>query len=163
MDGGGASIAAMLNLEHRIPPPLVGLVIAAAMWAVAALPPALAVAPGPRQVLVGLLVVAGLAFDLCGFIAFRRLRTTVNPLRPENASALVTGGVYRFTRNPMYVGMALLLTAWAVQLSSPWAFVGPVAFILYINRFQIVPEERALRELFGEAWAAYAARVRRWL
>ena len=153
----------MLNLEHRIPPPVVGFAIASAMWAVAMLPPTFALAPWARDGLVLLLVAAGLAFDLAGLIAFRRLRTTVNPLRPQNASALVTGGVYRVTRNPMYVGMALLLTAWAVQLSSAWAFLGPLAFVLFIDRFQVVPEEKAMRERFGDSWSAYAARVRRWL
>ncbi|GAB3769484.1 isoprenylcysteine carboxylmethyltransferase family protein [Ramlibacter monticola] len=153
----------MLNLEHRIPPPVVGLAIAAAMWAVGQMPPAFALASWVRDALVVVLVAAGLAFDLAGLVAFRRLRTTVNPLRPQNASALVTGGVYRVTRNPMYVGMALLLTAWAVQLSSAWPFFGPLAFVLFIDRFQVVPEEKAMRERFGESWAAYAARVRRWL
>jgi protein-S-isoprenylcysteine O-methyltransferase Ste14 len=153
----------MLKLEHRIPPPLVGLALAAGMWATADLPPALPLADWLRQAIVALLVVAGLAFDLSGFVAFRRQRTTVNPLSPEKASALVTGGVYRITRNPMYVGMTLLLTAWAVQLSGLWPFAGPALFVLYMDRFQIVPEERVLHALFGEAYSAYAARVRRWL
>jgi protein-S-isoprenylcysteine O-methyltransferase Ste14 len=153
----------MLNLEHRVPPPIVGLLIAAAMWLLAALPPVLAVPTWLREGLALLLVAAGVAFDFLGILAFLRQRTTVNPLRPGNASALVTAGIYRVTRNPMYVGMALLLTAWAVQLSSPWAFLGPVAFVLFMNRFQIAPEERALSALFGASWSAYAARVRRWL
>jgi protein-S-isoprenylcysteine O-methyltransferase Ste14 len=153
----------MLNLEHRVPPPVVGLVAAAAMWLLSALPPALAAPAWLRQAVAALLLLAGLGFDLSGLIAFRRLRTTINPLRPASASALVTGGIYRFTRNPMYVGMALLLTAWAVHLSALWPFLGPVAFVLYIGRFQIAPEERALGALFGQAWSAYAARVRRWL
>jgi protein-S-isoprenylcysteine O-methyltransferase Ste14 len=153
----------MLRLEHRIPPPLVGLAIAGAMWAASNLPPVFAPPDWVRHALVVLLVAAGLAFDLAGFVAFRERRTTVNPLNPEKASALVTGGVYRITRNPMYVGMALLLTAWAAWLSALWPFGGPLLFILYIDRFQIVPEERVLRDLFGEAYSAYAARVRRWL
>jgi protein-S-isoprenylcysteine O-methyltransferase Ste14 len=153
----------MLNLEHRVPPPIVGLVLAAAMWLLAGVPPLLPVPEWLRQSLAMLLVLAGIAFDLSGLIAFRRLRTTVNPLRPDSASALVTAGIYRVTRNPMYVGMALLLTAWAVHLSALWPFLGPVAFVVYIGRFQIAPEERALVALFGAAWSAYAARVRRWL
>jgi protein-S-isoprenylcysteine O-methyltransferase Ste14 len=153
----------MLKLEHRIPPPLVGLCIAAAMWGLSSFAPAFPVPPSLRQVLTGVLVIAGLACDLLGILAFRRLRTTVNPLHPQNASALATDGIYRFTRNPMYFGMLLLLTAWAVHLSSLWPFLGPVAFVLFIGRFQIEPEERALRERFGESWMAYSARVRRWL
>jgi protein-S-isoprenylcysteine O-methyltransferase Ste14 len=153
----------MLNLEHRVPPPVVGLSIAVAMWLLRDVPPVFVVAAWLRESLALVLLAAGVAFDAAGLLAFLRRRTTINPLRPQNASALVTAGVYRFTRNPMYVGMALMLTAWAVHLSALWPFLGPVAFILYMNRFQIAPEERVLRQLFGEAWAAYAARVRRWL
>ncbi|MEJ8840217.1 methyltransferase family protein [Ramlibacter sp. AN1133] len=153
----------MLNLEHRVPPPIVGLLVALAMWLLGTLPPVLPVATWLREGVALLLVAAGVAFDFLGILAFLRQRTTINPLRPENASALVTAGVYRVTRNPMYVGMGLLLTAWAVNLSTPWPFLGPVAFVLYMNRFQIAAEERALQARFGDEWSAYAARVRRWL
>jgi protein-S-isoprenylcysteine O-methyltransferase Ste14 len=152
----------MRFLEHRIPPPVVGLVVAGLMWAVAALPPALPLSGGVRMAIALLVVGIGLAFDLLGLIAFRRSRTTVNPLQPQKASALVTDGVYRLTRNPMYVGMAFLLTGWAVYLGSLLTFLGPVLFIVYITHFQIAPEERVLRARFPE-FEAYAARVRRWL
>lgn len=153
----------MSYLEHKIPPPLVGAVLAIGMWLIADLGPRIEFAATPRAVVVGLLIVAGAAFDLLGLLAFKSSRTTVNPLRPERASALVTGGVYRITRNPMYVGMSLLLLAWGVYLSALLPFAGPVAFVLYITRFQIQPEERVLLEIFGEEYAEYAARVRRWL
>ena len=153
----------MLKLEHRVPPPLVGLLVAIAMWLLRGLPPVFALPTLLRESVSLLLVAGGVAFDFLGILAFVRQRTTVNPLRPDNASALVTAGVYRFTRNPMYVGMALLLGAWAVQLSALWPFLGPLAFVLYMNRFQIASEERALQARFGDAWSAYAARVRRWL
>lgn len=153
----------MPSLEHRIPPPVVGLLVAVAMWFVAAWPPALPLPVWPRHAVSALLLLAGLSLDLCGLVAFRRRRTTINPMRPANASTLVTGGIYRFTRNPMYLGLLLVLTAWAVHLSSPWPFLGPVAFVLYIGRFQIAPEERALQARFGTAWTDYAARVRRWV
>ena len=133
------------------------------MWAVAEVGPQFDLALQARYVVAGVLVVVGLGFDLLGLIAFRASRTTINPLRPERSTALVTGGVYRVTRNPMYVGMALLLLAWAVYLSSLLPFAGPVVFVLYITRFQIQPEERALQAIFGEDFARYAARVRRWL
>ncbi len=150
-------------LEHKIPPPVVGALVAAAMWWISTLEPQPLVASGLRHVAVAVLATAGVAFDLFGLLAFRASRTTVNPLRPERASALVTAGVYQVTRNPMYVGMALLLLAWAVYLSAGLSFAGPVIFILYITRFQILPEERALKGIFGEEYSAYAARVRRWL
>ena len=81
----------------------------------------------------------------------------------QRGHTLVTTGIYRFTRNPMYVGLFFVLLAWAVFLSSAWALVGPVAFMQYINRFQIVPEERVLATMFGATYAEYKARVRRWL
>jgi protein-S-isoprenylcysteine O-methyltransferase Ste14 len=153
----------MPTLEKKIPPPVVGALVAAAMWSVSALGPQLSIASAPRNSAIAILVLAGLAFDLLGLLAFRASRTTVNPLKPERTSALVTDGVYRVTRNPMYVGMALLLLAWAVHLSALLPFAGPVVFAFYITRFQIQPEERVLLGLFGDRYSAYAARVRRWL
>ncbi|MBT9553679.1 MAG: isoprenylcysteine carboxylmethyltransferase family protein [Hydrogenophaga sp.] len=150
-------------LELKVPPPVVGLVVGVAMWFLAPLGPGLAV-PDPARLWLALAVAAvGAGFDLTGLIAFVRRHTTVNPLRPTNTSALVTSGVYRITRNPMYLGMACLLTAWAVWLGALWPWLGPVAFVLYITRFQIQPEERVLTTLFGEAYTAYTRRVRRWL
>ncbi|MDQ7744327.1 methyltransferase family protein [Hydrogenophaga pseudoflava] len=150
-------------LEHRVPPPLVGLVTALLMaWFSGG--PQWHVPTGVDGWSVLLLVLVGLSFDLAGLLAFRASRTTVNPLRPERASSLVTRGVYRITRNPMYVGMVFLLLAWGVYLAQwPALLLGPVAYVLYLTRFQIVPEERALLLLFGEEYRAYMARVRRWL
>ncbi len=153
----------MPSLDIRIPPPVVGALVAAAMWGVSTLGPQFAFPPGLRYASVGILVAAGVAFDVLGLLAFRRARTTVNPLRPERASSLVTGGIYRITRNPMYVGMGLWLLAWAAYLSALLPFAGPAVFVLYITRFQIQPEERVLNGIFGEDYAVYCARVRRWL
>jgi protein-S-isoprenylcysteine O-methyltransferase Ste14 len=153
----------MRSLEMKVPPPVVGILIAAAMWGVSTLGPRLAMAPEPRTAAVAILVIAGVCFDLLGLLAFRRARTTINPLKPELSSALVTRGVYRLTRNPMYVGMGLLLIAWATYLAALLPYIGPALFVIYITRFQIVPEERALRGIFGDRYAAYCGRVRRWL
>jgi protein-S-isoprenylcysteine O-methyltransferase Ste14 len=106
----------------------------------------------------------GLSFDLAGLLAFRASRTTVNPMRPERASSLVTHGVYRITRNPMYVGMVCLLLAWGLYLAHwPALLAGPLAYVLYLNRFQIAPEERVLLDLFGPSYRSYMGQVRRWL
>jgi protein-S-isoprenylcysteine O-methyltransferase Ste14 len=115
-----------------------------------------------RLALAMLLVLCGGAVALAGVLAFRRARTTVNPLRPDSASQLVVAGIYRHTRNPMYLGMALWLLAWGLWLDVPPALLGVPAFVLYLNRFQIAPEERALQALFGADFAGYCARVRRW-
>jgi protein-S-isoprenylcysteine O-methyltransferase Ste14 len=84
-------------------------------------------------------------------------------LHPENASALVTYGIYRLSRNPMYCGMAALLLAWAAYLQSPLSVLGIAVFVLYITQFQIKPEERTLEKLFGDAFLRYKSSVRRWL
>jgi len=84
-------------------------------------------------------------------------------MKPGKSSALVTTGIYTLTRNPMYLGMVTLLTAWAVYLGALWPFVGPVLFILYINRFQIGPEEKIMHSKFGKEFTDYVARVRRWI
>jgi len=133
------------------------------MWYVAAHTPA--VGPmGTAQVAVACLIgVVGLAVILAGVISFRRAKTTVNPLKPETATALVTGGVYRYTRNPMYLGMLIVLLAWAVYLSAPASLLVVVVFWLYIDRLQIRPEEEALVRLFGSTFTDYMSRVRRWL
>lgn len=150
-------------LEHRIPPPLVGAITAVLMWWLSGAPGLLWPA-GLPGIGVLLLLALGLTFDLTGLLAFRASRTTVNPMRPERASSLVTGGVYRITRNPMYVGMACLLMAWGLYLAHwPALLIGPAAYVLYLSRFQIAPEERALLDLFGEEYRAYMGQVRRWL
>ena len=99
-------------LEHRIPPPVVAALIAAAMWGVSTLPPSLPLAPVVTQLAAAALAVLGFGFDLLGAAAFLRSKTTFSALHPGKASALVTAGVYRVTRNPMYLGLALVLTAW---------------------------------------------------
>jgi protein-S-isoprenylcysteine O-methyltransferase Ste14 len=153
----------MRFLELRIPPPAVGLIIAGAMWAIARVSQILNVSSLVRVPVAAVLVAVGVALALAGVRSFRRARTTVNPLKPETTAALVSTGVYSFTRNPMYLGMLLALVAWAVYLSAVWSVVGPLLFALYMTRFQIVPEERELEGLFGASFTAYKKRVRRWL
>jgi protein-S-isoprenylcysteine O-methyltransferase Ste14 len=84
-------------------------------------------------------------------------------MKASAASSLVSNSVYRFTRNPMYLGLLLTLLAWAAFLSNPLAVLWVPVFVLYINRFQITPDERVLSSLFGAEYAAYRNRVRRWL
>ncbi len=156
----------MSVLELKIPPPLVAAAIAGGMVAAASLlPPVLALElpQGARQGVSLALAGAGACFDVAGLVAFRKAKTTVNPLTPSKSATVVTTGVYQWTRNPMYLGLALILLGWAVYLASVWALPGPLVFAAYITRFQIVPEERALTARFGAAYSAYCARVRRWL
>lgn len=153
----------MRALELKIPPPIVALVVSVAMWGISLVTPRFEISPAFRYATVTLIALAGFGFAISGVRAIRRARTTISPIKPESATSLVTSGVYRFTRNPMYLGLCLVLLAWAVFLSSAWAVLGPVAFVLYINRFQIAPEEKVLSKLFGQAFAEYQSKVRRWL
>lgn len=150
-------------LEARVPPPVVALAAATIIWVIARLAPQLAMPSGTRVAMSLAILTAGVAFSAAGILSFRRAQTTANPTRPEEATSLVSTGIYRVTRNPMYFGILLILIAWAVFLSSAWALLGVAGFVLYMNRFQIAPEERALSRLFGSEYAAYKARVRRWL
>ncbi len=153
----------MRALELKVPPPLVALLTAAAMWGIGGVTPVIKAPPRVRAVVAIVVALAGVATGISALAAFRRAKTTHNPMKPETSSSLVTSGVYRFTRNPMYAGLALALLAWAVFLSSPWALLGIVVFVLYMNRFQIAPEERILAGKFGAAYSAYQGTVRRWL
>jgi protein-S-isoprenylcysteine O-methyltransferase Ste14 len=110
-----------------------------------------------------LCAVLGTLIAGAGILAFRRAGTTVDPMRPEKAAAVVATGVYRYTRNPMYLGLALVLFGWGVYLGAPWLLFGPAAFVLFITRFQVIPEERALLARFGADYATYQRRVRRWV
>lgn len=153
----------MRALELKIPPPAVALLIAAAMWEISQVTPRVDV-PALVRAFAGIaLAVAGGGIALAGNLTFRRAGTTVNPFKPESATALVTSGAFRYTRNPMYVGLGLLLLGWAAYLCSIPALLCLPVFILYLNRFQIAPEERALTALFGAAYTDYQAGVRRWL
>lgn len=152
----------MHALELRIPPLALLLVFATGMVVVAYAVPA-AVAVPWREALAVALAVAGASVALAGVVAFRKHRTTVNPFTPEQSSSLVSTGIYRFSRNPMYLGFLLALAGLSALLAN-WAsaLLIPV-FVAYMNRFQIQPEERALRQRFGQQFATYAATVRRWL
>jgi protein-S-isoprenylcysteine O-methyltransferase Ste14 len=152
----------MPSLELKVPPPLVALLVAACMWGLTRVSPPASL-PSFRVGVAVALAVLALTFSISGVAAFRRAKTTKNPMKPQAASSLVVAGVYKVTRNPMYLGLCILLFAWAAFLWSVWTLLGPLVFAAYISRFQIAPEERVLAELFGGEYSAYKARVRRWL
>ena len=156
-------IEPMKSLELKIPPPAIAVLVAAAMWALSRLTPSLQVPTGIRLLLAVAVALVGIGFSAAGVISFRRAKTTINPTKPQLTSSLVSSGIYTVTRNPMYVGLLFVLLALAIFLSSAWALLGPAAYFLYIGRFQIAPEERALTALFGAEYTAYLSKVRRWL
>ena len=153
----------MKGLEARIPPPVIAILFALAMWGVSRFTPALELAHLPRLIIAAVLFGTGVVFEFAGILSFRRARTTVNPMSPHKASALVVSGIYRITRNPMYVGLAFELCAVAIFLASPAALIGVVGFVTYIQALQIRPEERVLVKVFGDDYREYQTKVRRWL
>lgn len=152
-----------LPLNPRIPPVVVVLVAALLMWLLGRFVPALSFSLSGLHVIAALVALAGIVICASGVMSFQRAGTTTNPLEPEKVSALVVAGIYRISRNPMYLGFALLLLAWGIFLGSVLALLLVPAFILYMNRFQIAPEERALEARFGDAFFAYRRSVRRWI
>ena len=133
------------------------------MWIVAPLEPAVRIDRDLRLAVAGIIALSSLIVLALGILAFRKAKTTIDPVRIDLASSVVTHGVFRYTRNPMYVGLTGLLLGWGVLLAAPWGLLGPAAFVLFINRFQIIPEERVMASKFGRDYEEYHKRVRRWM
>ena len=110
-----------------------------------------------------LLLLSGGVLALSGVLAFRRATTTVDPRSPQKTSALVTSGVYGLSRNPMYLGFLLMLVGWWFLLGGGLSIVVPPVFAMFIDRYQIRPEERWMEERFGDDYMAYREKVRRWI
>ena len=153
----------MKIIENRVPPPLVAIIVAIAMWGISLFETNIELSQTVKIFIIVLLWLIGTAFATAGIISFKLSKTTVNPLKPDTASSLVTSGIYQITRNPMYVGFVIFLLAWATYLNSVWSLVFVTIFIAFIHRFQIIPEERALLSLFGQEFEIYMSKVRRWL
>lgn len=153
----------MKRLELKIPPPVVALLAGFSMWIIAGYTPLLFVEIPGRKLLCGALVLIGILFDLSGLFAFRKARTTINPLRPGNTTTMIRSGIYRHTRNPMYVGLLIFLSTWALWQANLLACVILPLFVSYMNRYQIIPEERILSSKFGVEYSTYTQSVRRWL
>lgn len=150
-------------LETKVPPPVVMLLLGLMAYCLGRWTPWLSFQLPLRMLIVAVVGLAGLLLNVFPKLAFGRARTTVNPLRPDQATTLVSAGIYRYTRNPMYVGQALLLLAWVLYVGQWLGLFAVPIFVLYITRFQIVPEERVLAVRFADEYAEFRRRVRRWL
>lgn len=153
----------MRFLELKLPPPMLALLLALLMWWTSALVASFNMPLVYRIGIAVAIAAAGTGIDIAAKLSFARAKTSVNPLRPSAATAFIRSGVYRFTRNPMYLGRSLQLLAWAVYLCNPLALMLVLVFVLCINRFQIRPEERALSARFGSEYVSYLQRVPRWV
>lgn len=153
----------MSGLELKVPPVLVTAVFAAMMWWVSRLTPAIDLPASLRLGCLLLLMTSAVIIGLYAVASFKNARTTVNPLTPEACTSLVNTGIFRVSRNPMYLALLLALAGWAVFLGNLYSLVMTVVFVAYMNRFQIQPEERVLEAVFGDAFTEYRQQVRRWL
>lgn len=150
-------------MKLTVPPLVQGLVIIVLMWALARWTPGLTFDFPGRSILVWIFGVGGGAMGIFAGLAFVRAKTTVNPMKPENANRLVTDGLYRISRNPMYLALAFTFIAWGLHLANPLCAAPIILWIVYITEFQIKPEEEALRKKFGAEYEDYCRRVRRWI
>lgn len=153
----------MGRLELKVPPIIQMAIIAGLMSILAALLPALSIEFLASSLIALVLASIGVVFAILGVLAFRSADTTVDPRIPDQSSSLVTHGVYRISRNPMYLGFLLMLLGWGVFISNVASFLLLPLFVMYMNRFQIIPEERYMCEKFGHEYRQYASVVRRWI
>ena len=161
---GSISIARMSDLELKIPPPAVLALCGVLAWFIArSVDSPLDIPDVVATSCALLLALLGCALALSAILGFRSAQTTIDPMKPDSSTSLVTSGVFRFTRNPMYLALLLVLAGWVVYLGSVVATMVLAVFVMYISRFQIRPEERILESKFGAVYAQYRAQVRRWI
>lgn len=153
----------MKKLETKIPPVAVFIIAALLMWLISSYLPAIELPESIRWFIILSFLLFGAVMGLLGVFSFLRKETTVDPINPEKASSMVDKGVYKISRNPMYLALALVLIALAIYLKSLWSLPVVLLFMIYMTRFQIFPEERAMIKLFGEQYLDYMDRVRRWI
>lgn len=147
-------------LDLKIPPVLVLIVFAGIIVGIPMIFPFY----GIKSIgLCVFFITLGTAIALLGVWEFWKSKTTVNPTAPEKCGQIVDTGIYRFSRNPMYLGMALALIGPVFVWGNCLSLLGVAGFVAYITRFQIIPEEKILKEIYGKKYIAYLAKVRRWL
>lgn len=152
-----------MKLALRVPPPVQALIFGALMWLLDKRLPIGQFEFSVQLPLAILFAVLGVALVVTSMLSFRTASTTVDPFHPEEASKLVTNGVFRYSRNPMYVSLLCVLIGWAIWLGSMLNLFLIAGFVSYITIFQIKPEEEVLKTLFGEAYEEYCSNVRRWM
>lgn len=152
-----------MTLELKVPPVIQVIMIAMTMYVLSKIAVSLKFSLIGSTWLAAMFIVVGLSLGVLGVLQFKKAQTTVNPHDISKASHLVTSGIFQYTRNPMYLGLSLILLGWAFYLSHYLAFIVLPIFIIYMTRFQILPEERMMTSLFGNSYQHYKDKVRRWI
>ncbi|HHF3168291.1 TPA: isoprenylcysteine carboxylmethyltransferase family protein [Vibrio diabolicus] len=153
----------MRKLELKVPPVAVFLLVILLMYGLTVLVPSLNISVPFVEVVVGGLTLLSGYMGIAGVHEFHKVKTTVNPVKPDTASSVVRTGVFSFSRNPMYMALLLLIIAIGLWWQHLSVVLCSVVFVSYMNRFQIKPEERVLERLFGEEYVDYKNHVRRWI
>jgi protein-S-isoprenylcysteine O-methyltransferase Ste14 len=151
------------SLELKIPPDVIWVAVAGLMWLASRVAVGFGAEEPLRRPLALMLIVVGTGLIVAARMALERAGTTWHPTEPGRTTVLVASGVYRLSRNPTYLGMEIVLLSWAVVLASPAAALVSALFVVYVDRFQIRPEESALSVSLGAAYGDYMKRVRRWV
>ena len=150
-------------MKNKIPPPIILLLSGIAMWFIAHSEYAFTIANPIALIMAIILAAIGIFVSFSAIRQFKTAETTISPLQPDSATSLVHHGIFAKTRNPMYVGLFLILLGWAVWLQSLSNAIVLIAFVLWLTEMQIKPEEAALRKVFGQGYVDYCERVRRWI
>ena len=148
-------------MNNKIPPPVIALICGLVIYFSRALFPKYVFTL--TNFISILFLVLGLLMLITAVLSFKKYQTTVNPLRPEKASQLITSGIFKFSRNPMYFAMLLVLLSITVKFNILGGAAMSVAFVLFITTFQIIPEELAMKKLFGGEFDLYQKSTRRWI
>lgn len=149
-------------MKLKVPPVFVFLTFGLLMYVLAKFLPVGYFDFFGRRYLIMVLLAIAIGVGTIALIQFIKSKTTVDPSNPSKASKLVSTGIYQYSRNPMYLGMLLLLLAWGLWLGNAFNTLSAAGFVGYMNRFQIIPEEEVLSDIFGKAYAQYCTLVRRW-
>ena len=151
----------MINIETKIPPPIVGLIFGILINYTKDIFPILKI---KNENIFGIFtIIVGLVCILSAINLFKKYQTTITPLNPSSATNLITNGIYKFSRNPMYLGMLLILAGISIIVNPIGGFLLMLIFLTYINKFQIIPEEKAMTDLFKDEFLEYKEKVRRWI
>ena len=151
----------MIDIKTKFPPPLVALTFGFLINYTKNIFPKIEI---KNEIIFGsFMIISGLIIILSAIILFKKYQTTITPLNPSNATKLITDGIYKFSRNPMYLGLLFVLFGISIILNPTGGLFLIPLFILYLNIFQIVPEENAMVDLFKDEFLEYRKNVRRWI
>lgn len=150
-------------LKLKIPPLLYMFMMAVVMWLLDQYLPIYNLIASPWNMLGLVFITLAIVADGVLLLQFFHINTSISPLHPDRVNSLVVTGLYRWSRNPMYLGFLLVLFGWATVLASVSPFIVLPLFMIILTVQQIIPEEIILEQKFGQEYRDYKSAVRRWI